>query len=188
MQDVIHDAIDWIVPWVEAVGAALIVGGVVIAIVRVLWAPFMRNRPPLAALQVRIGLGLSLALGLEFLLAADILRTAVAPTYKDVALLAAIAAIRTGLNYFLGREFVSARAQIDALNAATLDHRMTGTPTAPIHHGPTREDASKPAAEERRGPIHRIGSNLRDALKGPLWTGSELTRREPEARDGDHRS
>ena len=168
MADVIHDVIDWTVPWVEAVGAAIIVGGVVLTIVRVLWAPFMRNRPPLAALQVRIGLGLSLALGLEFLLAADILRTAVAPTYKEVALLAAIAAIRTGLNYFLGREFVTAREQIAALNAAALDHRMTGTPTAPIHHAPS-EDAEPAPSTEERGAFRRFGANLRAALKGPLW-------------------
>jgi uncharacterized membrane protein len=38
------------------------------------------------------------------LLAADILRTAVAPTWEDIGKLAAIAAIRTVLNYFLERE------------------------------------------------------------------------------------
>jgi uncharacterized membrane protein len=43
-------------------------------------------------------------LALEFALAADIVRTAVAPTWNDVGLLAAIAAIRTALNYFLERD------------------------------------------------------------------------------------
>jgi uncharacterized membrane protein len=59
---------------------------------------------------IRLSLGRSLALGLEFLLAADILNTAVAPTWDQVGLLAAIATIRTGLNYFLQRELESARA------------------------------------------------------------------------------
>jgi hypothetical protein len=53
---------------------------------------------------LRLDLGRSLALALEFLLGADILRTAVEPTWEEIARLAAIAAIRTGLNYFLQRE------------------------------------------------------------------------------------
>jgi uncharacterized membrane protein len=54
--------------------------------------------------QVRLSLGRWLALGLEFALAADILRTAVAPTWHDIGQLAAIAVLRTGLNYSLERE------------------------------------------------------------------------------------
>ena len=43
-------------------------------------------------------------LALEFALGADIIRTAVAPTWDDVGKLAAIAAIRTGLSFFLERD------------------------------------------------------------------------------------
>jgi uncharacterized membrane protein len=43
-------------------------------------------------------------LALEFALAADILRTAVAPTWDDISKLAVIATIRTMLNYFLAKE------------------------------------------------------------------------------------
>ena len=43
-------------------------------------------------------------LALEFALAADIIRTAVAPTWDDIGKLAAIAAIRTALNFFLARD------------------------------------------------------------------------------------
>ena len=59
---------------------------------------------------IRLSLGRSLALGLEFLLGADILNTAIAPSWDQVALLAAIAAIRTGLNYFLQKELERASA------------------------------------------------------------------------------
>lgn len=55
-------------------------------------------------MEIRLGLGKSLALALEFLLAADVLRTAVAPNWDDIGKLAAIAALRTLLNYFLERE------------------------------------------------------------------------------------
>ncbi len=43
-------------------------------------------------------------LSLEFALAADIVRTAVAPTWEDIGMLAAIAGIRTFLNYFLEKD------------------------------------------------------------------------------------
>lgn len=43
-------------------------------------------------------------LSLEFALGADIIRTAIAPSWDDIGKLAAIAAIRTALNYFLGRD------------------------------------------------------------------------------------
>ena len=54
--------------------------------------------------SVRLQLGRFLALGLEFLLGADILATAVSPTFDEIGKLAAIATIRTALNYFLGQE------------------------------------------------------------------------------------
>jgi uncharacterized membrane protein len=41
---------------------------------------------------------------LEFELAADVLNTAVTPTWGDIEKLAAIAALRTALNYFLEKE------------------------------------------------------------------------------------
>jgi uncharacterized membrane protein len=54
--------------------------------------------------DIRLQVGKSLALALEFELGADILKTAVAPTLEIIAQLAAIAALRTFLNYFLERE------------------------------------------------------------------------------------
>ena len=54
--------------------------------------------------EARLGLGRSLALALELELGADILGTAVAPTWNDIGQLAAIAVLRTALNYSLERE------------------------------------------------------------------------------------
>ena len=54
--------------------------------------------------QIRIQFGSSLTIALELLLAADILATAIAPTWDDIGKLAAIAVLRTSLNYFLERE------------------------------------------------------------------------------------
>src|SRR5712692_11488100 len=63
-----------------------------------------RGTPQQAKVDVRLALGRWLALGLEFALAADILRTAIAPSWRDIGQLAAIAVLRTALNFFLERE------------------------------------------------------------------------------------
>ena len=47
--------------------------------------------------------------GLTFQLAADIIETSIAPSWDDIGRLAAIAAIRTFLNYFLERDVVEVR-------------------------------------------------------------------------------
>ena len=47
-------------------------------------------------------------LSLEFALGADIIRTAIAPSWDDVGKLGAIAAIRTFLGFFLGRDLETA--------------------------------------------------------------------------------
>lgn len=61
--------------------------------------------------NVRLRLGRWLAVALEFELAADILRTAIAPTWKEIGQLAAIAVLRTALNYFLQQEIDKAAAR-----------------------------------------------------------------------------
>jgi uncharacterized membrane protein len=57
-----------------------------------------------ALVDVRLALGRWLGLALELTLAADIARTAVAPTWHAIGQLAAIATLRTSLNYALERE------------------------------------------------------------------------------------
>ncbi len=85
--------------------AALIIG--IAAVEATIKAPSLfvrRGEPPQAKTEVRLTLGRWLAVGLEFELAADILRTAVTPSWNDIEQLVAIAALRTALNYILERE------------------------------------------------------------------------------------
>lgn len=63
---------------------------------------------------IRIQFGSSLTVALELLLAADILATAIAPTWDDIGKLASIAVLRTALNYFLERELKS--SELDTKN------------------------------------------------------------------------
>src|SRR3954447_63978 len=54
--------------------------------------------------EMRVQFGSSVAVSLELLLGADVLATAVAPSWDDIGKLAAIAILRTALNYFLEKE------------------------------------------------------------------------------------
>ena len=85
--------------------AAIIIGlAAVEATIKSVVLFLRRQTPPEAKNEVRLTLGRWLAVGLEFELAADVLNTAVTPSWNDIEKLAAIAALRTALNYFLERE------------------------------------------------------------------------------------
>ena len=93
----------------EAAGVLVVAVAMLLALARYVSALARRERP-FPPESLRLDLGRSLALALEFLLGADILRTAVDPTWEELTRLAAIAAIRTVLNYFLQREIESEMA------------------------------------------------------------------------------
>lgn len=57
-----------------------------------------------AVRRIWVDFAAAILIALEFALGADIVRTAIAPTWDDIGQLAAIAAIRTGLGFFLGRD------------------------------------------------------------------------------------
>ncbi len=59
---------------------------------------------------IRVQFGSSVAVALELMLGADVLATAVAPSWNDIGQLAAIAVIRTALNFFLGKELKEIQA------------------------------------------------------------------------------
>lgn len=88
------------------IAAALVIGLAVIrGITLYLRQIFSCSRQHIDSTElIRLKLGRSLTLGLEFTVASDILRTAVAPTRQDILNLGAIVLLRTLLNYFLERE------------------------------------------------------------------------------------
>ena len=95
---------------VEAVGVLVVAVGVARAMVSYVVSLLVRRSTPFPPEDLRLDLARSLALALEFLLGADILRTAVDPSWEEITRLAAIAAIRTALNFFLERELEAAGA------------------------------------------------------------------------------
>lgn len=64
-----------------------------------------------------IGFASWIVLSLEFALAADIVATAIAPDWEDIGQLAAIAAIRTLLNFFLERDLEEAKRSEEPASA-----------------------------------------------------------------------
>lgn len=104
-------AVGLLVRLVEAAGALVIFFGAATGFI-VFCISAAKNRDPAKFSSVRLTLGRFLALGLEFQLASDLLRTAVAPSFEQIGKLAAVAAIRTGLNFFLARELEEERKQL----------------------------------------------------------------------------
>jgi uncharacterized membrane protein len=87
----------------EIAGVVLIAGGLLIASVRYLVAPKKVDQPRYQ--RYRQDLGRAILLGLEVLVAADIVRTvAFTPTMDSVMILAMIVAIRTFLSWSLALE------------------------------------------------------------------------------------
>jgi len=95
------NAVQWLRLAVETTGALIIGLGVVTAVYE--FAQTLR-RGATDYNAVRLTLARYLALALELQLGADILSTAIAPSWDQIGKLGAIAVIRTGLNYFLMRE------------------------------------------------------------------------------------
>ena len=95
------DAIDWL-------ALILIVVGAVEAFFQGFWTMFA-SADGHHERDVWLRLGRWLVAGLTFQLAADVLETAITTSWDEVARLAAIAAIRTFLNYFLERDLGEVR-------------------------------------------------------------------------------
>jgi uncharacterized membrane protein len=101
VEEVVVILVLWLKLVVEAIGAIVIAAGMFLAGRRLIRA-FPPSIEDISV--VRLTLARFLAIALEFQLGADILSTAVAPTWQAIGKLAAIAVIRTALNYFLSRE------------------------------------------------------------------------------------
>ena len=109
----------------EIAGVVLIIGGLVIASARYLLPPASGGAPRYQ--RYRQDLGRAILLGLEVLVAADIVRTvAFTPTMDSVIVLAMIVAIRTFLSWSLALE----------LEGRWPWQRAAEAPAPELHHQP----------------------------------------------------
>ena len=108
VEEIVANLVLWLKLAIEAIGALVIGVGMILASLR-----FTRGSFPPSAhdfTEARLTLARFLAIALEFQLGADILSTAVAPSWDAIGKLAAIAIIRTALNYFLSQEMQEERS------------------------------------------------------------------------------
>ncbi len=102
-ETVVYVAVQWLRLGLEAFGAVVVALGGARAAAALMPQLAVRGRQQ-AFGTVRLILARHLSLALEFQLAADILSTAISPSWEQIGKLGAIAVIRTSLNYFLARE------------------------------------------------------------------------------------
>ena len=107
-----------IIQAIEFVAAAMIVVAVVLAVWRLVLSVLRRSERQLKAIDVRLQIGQQLVLALEFLIAADILKTVLAPTLEDLAFLGGIILIRTVLSLSIAYELHRSSASISPPNDA----------------------------------------------------------------------
>jgi uncharacterized membrane protein len=110
VEELLVTTVNYLRMMVEAIGAAIV--GIGALSTAFLYALSLLGLRKYSNSDIRLHLGRYLALGLEFQLGADILSTAVSPTFEEVQLLAAIVVIRTVLNYFLSKELEREREQV----------------------------------------------------------------------------
>ena len=112
----------WIAPLVEVlehvavvidlIGVAIILYGFVVSLFAFLAGEARRLRHGgsiLACHKVRLELGAYILLGIEFMIASDIIHTVLSRELNDLIFVAALVAIRTAISFFLGRELAEAR-------------------------------------------------------------------------------
>ncbi len=123
----------WVKLAVEIFGAGLVTLGVCVAIVSLIRT--LAAGKPAEFTATRLILARHLALALEFELGADILGTAVSPSWDQIGKLGAVAVIRTGLNFFLSMEMKGERTvekgTADPVCGMNIDEKRAST----VRHG-----------------------------------------------------
>jgi uncharacterized membrane protein len=125
----LHVGVQWLRLALETVGALIVAAGAVRGVLALVAA--RGEAPERRFVPVRLTLARYLSLALEFQLAADILSTAISPSWDEIGKLAAIAVIRTGLNFFLGKEVEEESRDAAAITGAAPAREQANTGAAP---------------------------------------------------------
>ncbi|HHF7349194.1 TPA: DUF1622 domain-containing protein [Legionella feeleii] len=102
----LHSLLLYIQHGISFCGVLVILIGVLTALFRYIAHPFYNSdtNGTMDINQIRLRLGRVLTLGLEFIVAADLIGTTTTPDYYSVGIVASIVLIRTLLSYTLNRE------------------------------------------------------------------------------------
>jgi uncharacterized membrane protein len=124
IEPTIINLVSWLKLFIETIGAVIILIGVVLAFIE--FVKVLSSAKPNGYTKIRLLLARYLALALEFQLAADILSTAISPSWDQISKLGAIAVIRTALNFFLTREMEDERKITETEKG--MDERAENSP------------------------------------------------------------
>jgi uncharacterized membrane protein len=104
--DIIQSILQAVILTISGLGAVVVVWGVIEAIVAFFGIKFtpVKDDAVSRSEAVRQRLGAHLLLGLEIFIAADIISSAISPSWEKVGILASIVGVRTVLSYFLRME------------------------------------------------------------------------------------
>jgi len=116
--------VGYLAPLIEACGALVVVLGAIRTITQHVRRRFSLELDSVTGLRVQ--LAGSMVLGLEFQVAADILKTAVSPTWDDVLQLAALIGLRAVLSYLLERELQTLCSDVGTAKGEGSESGMTG--------------------------------------------------------------
>ena len=119
VQEQVQAGVEWLRLLIETLGAIVIAAGVVVALAGLL--RYFAKGEGRSFTPIRLSFARYLTLALELQLAADILSTSVAPTWDRIGKLAAIAVIRTALNYFLSQEMKNETAAAESARSGPAD-------------------------------------------------------------------
>ena len=108
MEERFSNFADHVALGLEAVSVLIIAFGVLESLYRLMLPVITRTDRQGRRRAAWLILARWLVLSLEIMLAADIVRSAISPSWDDIGQLAAIALIRTFLNYFLERDLEEA--------------------------------------------------------------------------------
>ena len=132
MVEWLKEATEQVALGIEVIATLVVVLGVLSTVWLLLRRRFTAPGPLATRRDIWVNFATWLIFGLEFQIAADIVRTAIEPSWQQIGQLAAIATIRTALNHFL-----------------VEDLRRSAQPAAVARTTPTKYEADIPRAADR---------------------------------------
>ena len=106
--DILAGILEYVSFGIGLIAFVIILWGVIRGLIEIIKAKLLKSSTEKQRLDIlgstRYNLGYHLLIALEFLIAADIIRTIIKPTLEELGILGAIVTIRVILSFFLHRE------------------------------------------------------------------------------------
>ena len=128
MEEALHEAAHFIALCLEALALVAVIIGAIEATVGIVRHIRITHIGNAAKRAVWLELARWLVAALTFQLAADVVNTTIAPTWDDIGRVAAIAAIRTFLTFFLDRDIDSIRLRQHEASKGAAEAAATTAP------------------------------------------------------------